>query len=75
VPVLTGEDTALDPYAAEHPGEFFAVMSEAFFETPGLLKSEYPAVYQKLSRYFGQDPAEREAQSARSVPLLPSSTL
>ena len=70
-----GEDTALDPYAAEHPGEFFAVMSEAFFETPGLLKSEYPAVYQKLSRYFGQDPAEREAQSARSVPPQPSSTL
>jgi Mlc titration factor MtfA (ptsG expression regulator) len=39
-----GEDTALDPYGAEHPAEFFAVMSEAFFETPGLLKGEYPAV-------------------------------
>lgn len=57
-----GEDTALDPYGAEHPGEFFAVMSEAFFETPGLLRSEYPAVYEQLSRYFGQDPALREAQ-------------
>jgi hypothetical protein len=37
-----GEDTALDPYGAEHPSEFFAVMSEAFFETPGLLKANTP---------------------------------
>ncbi|MCK6395295.1 zinc-dependent peptidase [Zoogloea sp.] len=63
-----GEDTALDPYGAEHPGEFFAVMSEAFFETPGLLKAEYPAVYEQLSRYFGQDPALREAQLGHPSP-------
>jgi Mlc titration factor MtfA (ptsG expression regulator) len=55
-----GEDTALDPYGAEHPSEFFAVMSEAFFETPGLLKHEYPAVYAQLSRYYRQDPAAFE---------------
>lgn len=52
-----GEETLLDPYAAEHPSEFFAVMSEAFFETPALLKSEYPAVYAQLQRYYRQDPA------------------
>jgi Mlc titration factor MtfA (ptsG expression regulator) len=55
-----GEDTLLDPYGAEHPAEFFAVMSEAFFETPGLLKSEYPAVYTQLSMFYRQDPAARE---------------
>ncbi|HWV90320.1 MAG TPA: zinc-dependent peptidase, partial [Burkholderiales bacterium] len=27
-------ETWLDPYAAEHPSEFFAVISEAFFKDP-----------------------------------------
>ena len=52
-----GEDTALDPYGSEHPAEFFAVMSEAFFETPALLRAEYPAVYEQLQRFYRQDPA------------------
>ncbi len=51
------EDTVLDPYAAEHPGEFFAVASEAFFETPTLLQAEFPEVYDQLHRYYGLDPA------------------
>lgn len=58
-----GEDLLLDPYGAEHPAEFFAVMSEAFFETPGLLKSDYPDVYTQLSRFYRQDPAPRETPS------------
>ena len=57
-----GEDTALDPYGADHPSEFFAVMSEAFFETPGLLRHEYPDVYAQLSRYYRQEPTTRERQ-------------
>jgi MtfA peptidase len=54
--VDTGEETALDPYAADHPAEFFAVMSEAFFETPEVLQDQYPAVYGQLRRFYGQDP-------------------
>jgi Mlc titration factor MtfA (ptsG expression regulator) len=54
--VDAGEDTFLDPYAADHPAEFFAVMSEAFFETPDVLHDEYPAVYEQLRRYYRQDP-------------------
>jgi Mlc titration factor MtfA (ptsG expression regulator) len=57
--VDAGEDTELDPYAAEHPAEFFAVASEAFFETPHLLDEEYPAVYEQLRRYYRQDPKSR----------------
>ena len=53
------EDTMFDPYAAENPGEFFAVMSEAFFETPELLQAEYPAFYSNLVAFFRQDPAAR----------------
>lgn len=54
--VDAGEDTAIDPYAAEHPSEFFAVASEVFFEAPGLLLEEYPAVYDQLRRFYRQDP-------------------
>jgi len=53
------EDTLLDPYAAEHPSEFFAVLTEAFFETPELVSQEYPALYQLFCRYFRQSPLSR----------------
>ncbi len=52
-----GEETELDPYAAEAPAEFFAVMSEAFFETPQLLRGRYPAIYAQLRLFYGQHPA------------------
>ena len=55
--VDAGEDTMIDPYAAEHPAEFFAVTSEVFFEVPGLLRAEYPAVYEQLRQFYRQDPA------------------
>ncbi len=54
--VDAGEDTTLDPYAAESPGEFFAVLAEAFFETPQMLHDEYPAVYAQLAAFFRLDP-------------------
>jgi Mlc titration factor MtfA (ptsG expression regulator) len=49
----------IDPYAAESAGEFFAVGSEAFFETPELLAPAYPAVYEQLRLFYRQDPAAR----------------
>jgi Mlc titration factor MtfA (ptsG expression regulator) len=49
----------IDPYAAESPGEFFAVGSEAFFETPELLAPAYPAVYEQLRLFYRQDPLAR----------------
>lgn len=57
--VDAGESTLLDPYATEAPEEFFAVMSEYFFEKPVLLRQEYPAVYAQLKQFYRQDPAER----------------
>ena len=52
-----GEETRLDPYAAENPAEFFAVMSETFFEMPELLKEEYPELYALFCRFYRKDPA------------------
>jgi MtfA peptidase len=57
--VDAGEETAIDPYAAENPGEFFAVLSEVFFAEPVLLQDEYPAVYREFARFYRQDPAAR----------------
>ncbi len=53
------DELPIDPYAAENPGEFFAVVSEAFFETPEWLEPAYPAVYGELRRFYRQDPLAR----------------
>ena len=52
-----GRDTWLDPYAAEHPSEFFAVVSEAFFEDGKETRRRYPEVYEQLRLFYRQDPA------------------
>jgi Mlc titration factor MtfA (ptsG expression regulator) len=57
-----GKDTWLDPYAAEHPSEFFAVISEAFFEDPAETKRRYPDVYEQLRLFYRQDPAARASR-------------
>lgn len=51
------ESLPLDPYALENPGEFFAVVSEAFFESPQRLESTWPQVYDQLRAFYRQDPA------------------
>ena len=51
-----GEETWIDPYAAELPSEFFAVTSEVFFEDPELLANEYPHVYDLYKAFYRQDP-------------------
>lgn len=51
-----GSETRIDPYAAEHPGEFFAVCSEVFFEAPAVLREDYPAVFEQLCLFYRQRP-------------------
>jgi hypothetical protein len=53
------KETLLDPYGAEHPAEFFAVTSEAFFTDPHALRQEFPGVYEQLKLFYRQDPAAR----------------
>jgi MtfA peptidase len=57
--VERGHDTWLDPYAAEHPSEFFAVVSEAFFTDGEETRRRYPDVYEQLRLFYRQDPASR----------------
>lgn len=46
----------IDPYGATNPAEFFAVVSEVFFERPAALAAEQPALYREFSRYYRIDP-------------------
>jgi Mlc titration factor MtfA (ptsG expression regulator) len=55
--VRAGQDTFLDPYAAEGEEEFFAVASEAFFVAPKELANEHPPLYELLASFYLQDPA------------------
>ena len=42
----------IDMYGATNPVEFFAVISEYFFEQPDLLKANHPGLYEMLERIY-----------------------
>ena len=54
-----GHDIDIDCYAATSPAEFFAVLSEVFFEHPSVLHQHYADVYEQLRLYYRQDPLVR----------------
>lgn len=53
----------LDPYGATQPAEFFAVLTEAFFEQPAPLKKHQPDVYQALQGYYRLDPVNLRGEA------------
>ena len=59
-------ESLIDPYAADHPSEFFAVCSEALFVQPHAFEAEYPELYRLLARYYRQDPARVGALQAQA---------
>ncbi len=50
--VEAGEETAIDPYAAESPDEFFAVICEQHFSNAGVLEECLPEVAALVMRLF-----------------------
>ena len=46
----------IDAYGASEPAEFFAVVTEVFFERPHALAAEAPAVYRELADLYGVHP-------------------
>lgn len=55
--LASAEPGLIDPYAAVNPAEFFAVVTELFFERPAALAAERPALYEQLRRCYRLDPA------------------
>jgi hypothetical protein len=60
-----GIRTDIDGYGAVSPAEFFAVVTEAFFERPRALRARHPALYEQMRAFYRQDPAELAAPGAR----------
>lgn len=56
--VDAGRETAIDPYAASAPEEFFAVVSEYHFSAPSLLAGELPAIAAHLREFYGRSPLD-----------------
>ena len=50
------EPGLIDPYAATSPAEYFAVLSETFFEQPVELSQQHPSLYAELRRLYAVDP-------------------
>ena len=58
---LINEDRSdINPYGATNEAEFFAVVSEYFFERPKLLKEKHPQLYELLEKIFCKQPAMQE---------------
>ncbi|GAB4402471.1 MAG: zinc-dependent peptidase [Rhodoferax sp.] len=53
-----GKPTLFDRYAAKNPAEFFAVVSEVFFERCPALAQQHPELHQALVSYYRLDPCQ-----------------
>jgi MtfA peptidase len=53
--------TLLDPYGTKNKAEFFAVVTEAFFELPRELRAAHPELYEIFREFYQQDPDLRES--------------
>jgi hypothetical protein len=54
--LAAGQSVLIDRYAATSPAEFFAVLSELFFERADELGQRHPALYSELQRCYRVDP-------------------
>ena len=54
--------TRINSYGATTPAEFFAVVSECFFAAPIILNQHCPEVYLQLTKFYYQDPLNRQAK-------------
>ena len=54
-----GRETLIDPYGTSEPAEFFAVVTECFFDLPGPLREQHPELYELFREFYKQDPAAR----------------
>ncbi|MCB1619220.1 MAG: zinc-dependent peptidase [Thiothrix sp.] len=55
---FNGDPTLLSQYGATEPAEFFAVVTEVFFEQPRELAEQHPALFGELGQYYRVDPRE-----------------
>ncbi len=57
---IQNDQSSIRPYGGTSEAEFFAVVSEYFFERPNLFKKNHPELYEILSTCFNQNLSSRE---------------
>jgi Mlc titration factor MtfA (ptsG expression regulator) len=66
-----GVETFLDPYGLHNAGEFFAVITEAFFDQPLQLRELHPDIYEVLVEFYQQDTAGRQLRAEPNADASP----
>ena len=56
---IIDDQSDINPYGATNEAEFFAVVSEYFFERPELLKEKHPELYELLLKIFHPESAAK----------------
>jgi len=64
--VERGRRGKIDAYGATNPPEFFAVVTEAFFERPEELRHRAPEVYAELAAFYRMDPAKMNTEAVQT---------
>jgi len=54
--------TVMDKYGATNPAEFFAVVTECFFEKPVALQRKHAELYEQLALFYKQDPVKLQGK-------------
>lgn len=67
--INTGQSD-IHEYGATNQEEFFAVASEYFFESPGLMKRKHPTLYRQLTSIFSQDLAKDLPRSKTDIKTI-----
>lgn len=57
----------INPYGLTNEAEFFAIVSEYFFENPDKMKRKHPELYAMLERIFRQEPQARVKKALVSM--------
>ncbi|NHN36242.1 zinc-dependent peptidase [Pseudomaricurvus alcaniphilus] len=58
--LIDDEEDVIDSYAATSAAEFFAVVTETFFEKPAQLQAAHPQLYGQLQQFYQLDPLQWE---------------
>lgn len=66
--LAAGQSTLLDGYGGENETEFFAVVTEMFFELPDQLAKWHPELYCLLVDFYGLDPAHSPGRDPDRIP-------
>lgn len=59
IEALRAGKSEINPYAGTNEAEFFAVVTEYFFEKPDQLQAHHPELYALLTELFHQSPSDR----------------